>query len=330
MSWSDPLSDMLTRIRNAYMAGHDVVEIPYSNLKSEVSRVMKREGYITDFVVEGGNRKTLRVYLKYTSEHAPVIRGLKRESRPGLRHYVEAGALPLVLGGLGTAIISTSAGVMTGNVKGLVLVDVTPLTLGIETEHDVFVPIIERNSCIPTARGRTFTTVSDGQSSVEVHVLQGERAQASNNFSLGRFSLEGIEPAPRGVPRVEVIFDIDVNGIVHVRAQDEKTGLFEEIEINAADTVSDEDIERILHEAAAHREEDELFIGRHQLVKQARMLLARIRARSGADAGALLNESPEIEELVEYIETVLHGDDIRQIRNAIETMNVYLNEMAAV
>lgn len=219
------------------------------------------------------------------------------------------------------------AGIMSGNVKGLVLVDVTPLTLGIETENDVFVPIIERNSCIPTAKSRIFTTVTDNQSTVEIHVLQGERAQAGKNYSLGRFSLDGIEPAPRGAPRIEVIFDIDVNGIVHVRARDQKTGLYEEIEINSKERVSDEDIQRILQEAASHRDEDELFSGRHLLIKQARELLFRVKSSDAGDAGNPIRDPAEIEELVEYLETVLQSDDIQLIRNAIETMNVYLNEM---
>jgi len=116
------------------------------------------------------------------------------------------------------------------------------------------VPIIERNCCIPTAKSRIFTTVADNQTTVEVHVLQGERAQASKNYSLGKFSLEGIEPAPRGLPRIEVVFDIDVNGIVHVKARDEKTGVCNEIRIDAGETLKDEDAQRLVQEAAAHRD----------------------------------------------------------------------------
>jgi len=219
------------------------------------------------------------------------------------------------------------AGIMKGSVKGLVLVDVTPLTLGIEVEDDVFVPVIERNSCIPTAKSRVFTTVTDNQSAVEVHILQGERAQASKNYSLGRFTLDGIEPAPRGIPRIEVVFDIDVNGIVHVGARDERTGVCNKIEINASDHISDEDIERLLQEATTHRDEDELFIGKQQLVNQARMLLSRIRLKAEHDPASIEDSSSELRELAEYIENVLRGDDIQQIRRAVESMNVYLNEM---
>ncbi len=219
------------------------------------------------------------------------------------------------------------AGIMKGSVKGLVLVDITPLTLGIENENDVFAPVIERNCCIPTSKSRIFTTVTDGQTSVEVHVLQGERAQASRNYSLGKFSLEGIEPAPRGIPRIEVIFDIDVNGIVHVKARDEKTGVCSEIEINSAEKIRDEDIERLIQEAVAHRDEDDLFLTKQQLIRQARLLLSRIRSRAEADPAAAEESADEVRELAEYIETALRSDDITQIRRAIESMNVYLNEM---
>lgn len=114
MSQSDPVADMLTSIRNAQAVGHELVEIRFSKLKGEIARILKKEGYITDFVSEGGVKRTLRVYLKYTDEQEPVIRGIKRVSKPGLREYAGAKEIPRVLGGLGTAILSTSAGVMSG------------------------------------------------------------------------------------------------------------------------------------------------------------------------------------------------------------------------
>ena len=114
MSLSDPIADMLTRIRNAHAAGLDVVDVPHSRLKAEVIRVLRKEGYVSDFVVEGGVKKTIRVYLRYTDDRQPVIRGVKRDSKPGLRRYVPAAKVPLVLGGMGTAVLSTSQGVMTG------------------------------------------------------------------------------------------------------------------------------------------------------------------------------------------------------------------------
>jgi len=114
MSWSDPIADMLTRIRNAHMAAREGVEIPHSAVKAEITRVLKREGYVADYAVEGGTRKVLRIYLKYTQEHEPAIGGLRRESKPGLRKYVSAAEVPRVLSGLGIAVLSTSSGIMTG------------------------------------------------------------------------------------------------------------------------------------------------------------------------------------------------------------------------
>lgn len=115
MSLSDTIADMLTRVRNAHMAGADIVEVPHSKLKSEITRVLKKEGYITDYLVEGSTKKVLRIYLKYVAVGEPAIRGLKRESKPGLRRYVTADKAPRVLGGLGIAILSTSHGVMTAS-----------------------------------------------------------------------------------------------------------------------------------------------------------------------------------------------------------------------
>lgn len=114
MSWSDPIADMLTRVRNGCMVGTDVVEMPHSKLKCEITRVLKREGYISDYAVEGGVKKILRIYLKYTGDHEPVIIGLRRESKPGLRRYVSCDDVPRVLSGMGIAVLSTSAGIMTG------------------------------------------------------------------------------------------------------------------------------------------------------------------------------------------------------------------------
>ncbi|MCK5528253.1 MAG: 30S ribosomal protein S8 [Kiritimatiellae bacterium] len=114
MSWSDPIADMLVRIRNAHMAELEIVEMPHSQMKSEIAKVLKKEGYVTDFTVEGGVKKTLRVYLKYTQEHEPAILGLKRVSKAGRRRYVASDSIPKVLNGLGVTVMSTSAGIMTG------------------------------------------------------------------------------------------------------------------------------------------------------------------------------------------------------------------------
>lgn len=223
---------------------------------------------------------------------------------------------------------AVQAGIITGDVKGLVLVDVTPLTLGIQTENDVFIPIIERNSCIPTGESKIFTTVADNQCAVEVHVLQGERKQASLNYSLGTFVLEGIDQQQRGKPRIEVTFDIDVNGLVHVSARDKVSGLEKKIEIAPVKKLTAEEAEAMVKDAEKHREDDELFLGRHMLTRQARSLLEVIRHKASTGGPQADEIAPEIQELIEYIENVLTGNDLQQIRNAIETMNVYLGDIA--
>jgi molecular chaperone DnaK len=148
------------------------------------------------------------------------------------------------------------AGVLGGEVKDLLLLDVTPLSLGIETLGGVFTKLIDRNTTIPTKKGQVFSTAADGQTSVEVHVLQGEREMASGNKTLGRFHLDGIAPAPRGVPQIEVTFDIDANGIVHVSAKDLGTGKEQKITISASTNLNKDDIDRAVKEAERFAAED--------------------------------------------------------------------------
>ncbi len=155
---------------------------------------------------------------------------------------------------IGAAI---QAGVLKGDVKDVLLLDVTPLTLGIETLGGVRTPLIERNTTIPTSKSQVFSTASDNQPQVEVHVLQGEREMAGDNKSLGKFSLDGILPAPRGMPQIEVTFDIDANGILNVRAVDQGTGKEQKITITAASGLSDDEVERMKQDAELHAEEDQ-------------------------------------------------------------------------
>ncbi len=147
-------------------------------------------------------------------------------------------------------------GVLAGEVKDILLLDVTPLSLGIETKGSVFTKLIERNTTIPTRKAEIFTTAADGQTTVDVHVLQGEREMALNNKTIGRFHLEGVPPAPRGVPQIEVAFDIDANGIIHVSAKDKATGKEQSIRIEASSGLTEEEIQRMVKEAEAHATED--------------------------------------------------------------------------
>ena len=148
------------------------------------------------------------------------------------------------------------AGVLSGEVKDLLLLDVTPLSLGIETLGGVFTRLIERNTTIPTKKSEVFSTASDGQTSVEVHVLQGERQMAGDNRTLGKFQLLGIPPAPRGVPQIEVTFDIDANGIVNVSAKDRGTGKSQNITITASSGLAKDEVEKMVRDAEAHADED--------------------------------------------------------------------------
>ena len=205
-------------------------------------------------------------------------------------------------------------GVLAGDVKDVLLLDVTPLSLGIETLGGVFTKIIEKNTTIPTKASQTFSTAEDNQSAVTVHVLQGEREQARFNKSLARFDLSGIEPAPRGMPQVEVSFDIDANGIVHVTAKDKQTGKEQKVEIKAGSGLSDEEIQRMVADAEAHREEDkkfqELVGARNQADALVHAARSSIKDNGDKVPGDLIGR---VEGAIAEVETAMKGDDKGQI-----------------
>ncbi|PJK04348.1 molecular chaperone DnaK [Lysobacteraceae bacterium NML95-0200] len=212
---------------------------------------------------------------------------------------------------LGAAV---QGGVLAGDVKDVLLLDVTPLSLGIETLGGVFTKIIEKNTTIPTKASQVFSTADDNQSAVTVHVLQGEREQAQYNKSLARFDLTGIEPAPRGMPQIEVSFDIDANGIVHVTAKDKKTGKEQKVEIKAGSGLSDEEIQRMVQDAEAHREEDkkfqELIAARNQADGLIHATRSAIKDNGEKLPGDVIGRA---ESAIADLEGVLKGDDKAQI-----------------
>ena len=216
---------------------------------------------------------------------------------------------------------SIQGGVLSGDVKDLVLLDVTPLSLGIETYGGVFTKLIERNTTIPTKKSQVFSTATDGQTSVEVHVLQGEREMAAYNKTLGRFQLTGIPAAPRGVPQIEVTFDIDANGIVHVSAKDMATGNSQDIAITASTNLSDEDIEKAVKDAEAHAAEDKKQKDGIEAKNNAASLIYNCE-KTLADLGDKISseEKAKVEEDIENLKKVKDSDYIEAIKTATEKL----------
>ena len=224
---------------------------------------------------------------------------------------------------MGAAI---QGGVLSGEVKDMILLDVTPLSLGIETLGGVFTRIIERNSTIPTTKSQTFSTAADNQTSVDIHVLQGEREMASYNKTLGRFQLTGIPSAPRGVPQIEVKFDIDANGIVHVSAKDVATGNEQKVTITSSTGLSKEDIEKMKQDAELHAEEDkkhkELIDAKNQadsLVYQTEKSLKEFEGKGDAA------EVESITKAVEDLKTAGTSESVEEINGKIEALNTVLH-----
>ena len=214
------------------------------------------------------------------------------------------------------------AGILGGDVKDVLLLDVTPLALGIETLGGVSTPLIEKNTTIPIKKSQVFSTAADSQPSVEVHVLQGERPMASDNKSLGRFILDGLAPAPRGMPQIEVSFDIDANGILNVSAKDKGTGKEQSIRIEASSGLSKEEIEKMKREAENHVEEDKK---KKELVEMRNLAEAAVYATEKAlkDHGDKVDEDTKknIEEKKKALNNVLGKDDVDIIKNAMEDLN---------
>ena len=219
---------------------------------------------------------------------------------------------------IGAAI---QAGVLTGEVKDVLLLDVTPLTLGIETLGGVATPLIERNTTIPARKSQVFSTAADGQTSVEIHIVQGERQMAADNKTLGRFTLSGIAPAPRGIPQIEVTFDIDANGIVKVSAVDKGTGKEANVTITASTNLSDADVEAAVKEAEKFAEEDkkrkekiEVHNNADQVVYQTEKTLNELGDKVSAE------DKAKIEAKLEEVKKIKDGEDLEAIKKAMDEL----------
>ena len=212
---------------------------------------------------------------------------------------------------LGAAI---QAGVLSGDVQDMVLLDVTPLSLGVETLGGVMTALITRNTTIPSRKEEVFSTAEDSQTKVEIHVLQGERAEASNNRTLGRFHLEGIMPAPRGIPKIKVIFDIDANGILSVTAKDEATGKDQKVTITSNSGLSDDEIDNMVQDAAAHEEDD-------------RKRREQVEARNKADQLAY-----GVEKALEEVKDKLPADKVADVEGRVKSLRdaIEANDTAAM
>jgi len=217
--------------------------------------------------------------------------------------------------------------VLAGEVKDVLLLDVTPLTLGIETLGGVMTPMIPANTTIPTRKTEIFSTASDNQPSVEIHVLQGERPMAIDNRTLGRFHLDGIPPAPRGVPQIEVTFDIDANGILHVTAKDKATNKEQSIRITSSSGLTKEEIERMKKDAAEHAAEDRKRREEVDTRNQADTLVFQTRKQMkefGDKMPAAMKS--KVESAADALEAALKGGNIGEIKSKMDALNAAWNE----
>jgi molecular chaperone DnaK len=246
----------------------------------------------------------------------PMIQDLVKELTSGKEPH--KGVNPDEVVAVGAAL---QAGVLGGEVKDVLLLDVTPLTLGLETLGAVMTPLIERNTTIPVRKSEIFSTAADGQTAVDIHVLQGERSMAADNMTLGRFRLEGIPPAPRGIPQIEVTFDIDANGILNVAAKDQATGREQKITITASTNLSKNDVENMVEQARQHEAEDrrrrELADARNQADSLAYQMEKTLR-----EAGDKVSDGDRqaIESKIQELRQAMQSDDIARLRRVTEEL----------
>ncbi len=303
---------------------HLLLKISRSKLEQLIEPIIKRCIHPVEQALKDANLKKediKKIILVGGPTRMPIIQKFIEEK---ISKKLEKGVDPMECVAVGAAI---QGAILAGDIKDIVLLDVTPLTLGIETLGEVMTPLIERNTTIPTKKSQIFSTAADFQNAVTIHVLQGERPMSKDNVSLGNFNLLGIPPAPRGVPQIEVTFDIDANGILNVSAKDLGTGKEQKMQITASTKLSDKDIQKMMQEAKEHEEEDKKIREKIEAKNSLDSLIYSCEKVISESGDKLSKEQKEkVESAIKSAKEILKKDNLEDIKKETETLQKAMQE----